>query len=94
MMKYLIPLFILGACSQAPTQLTEKAAQVEVLGTKPVDCRVMGKVVGTDNNGSKELALNDALNRAAKLNATGLYVNQEVPNGSMVMVYATAYRCD
>lgn len=93
-MKYLIPLLFLGACSQAPTQLTEKATQLEVFATKPTDCRVVGKVVGTDKNGSKELALNDATNRAAKLNASGIFVNQEVPNGGLMMVYATAYRCD
>ena len=93
-MKYLIPLLILGACSQAPMQLTEKATQLEVFATKPTDCQVVGKVVGTDSNGSKELALNDALNRAAKLKASGLYVNQEVPNGGTMMVYGTAYRCD
>lgn len=93
-MKYLIPLLILGACSSAPTQLSEKASQLEVFGTKPVNCKVVGKVVGTNEMGSKELALNDALNRAANLDASGIFVNQEVPNGKIMMVYATAYKCD
>lgn len=93
-MKNLIFLLILGACSSRPAQLTDKAQNLEVYATKPVDCRVMGKVVGTDKMGSKELALNHALNQAADLNASGVFVNQEVPNGSVMNVHATAYKCD
>lgn len=94
MMKYLLPLIFLGACSSGPVQLSDEAKNLEVYGTKPVDCRVAGRVVGTDKNGSKELALNHALNQAADLGATGIYVNQEVPNGAVMNVHATAYQCD
>ena len=93
-MKYLIPLFILGACPSGPVQLTEKAKNLEVYAQKPTECRVQGKVVGKDEMGSKELALNDALNQAAELKATGIFVNQEVPNGKVMQVFATAYQCD
>lgn len=93
-MKYLIPMLILVACSSKPAQLTEKARDLEVFATKPVDCRVAGRVVGVDKNGSKELALNDALNQAAELDASGLFVNQEVPNGKVMNVHGTAYQCD
>lgn len=93
-MKYVIPLFVLVACSSKPAQLTEKAKNLEVYATKPADCRVAGRVVGVDKSGSKELALNHALNQAAELNATGVFVNQEVPNGSVMNVHATAYQCD
>lgn len=93
-MKYLIPLIMLGACSSGPVQLSNKAKNLEVYAQKPVDCRVQGKVVGKDEMGSKELALNDALNQAADLNASGIFVNQEVPNGKVMNVYATAYQCD
>jgi uncharacterized lipoprotein YajG len=94
MMKYLIPMLILAACSSKSTQLSKKAQNLEVYANKPVDCRVSGRVVGVDKMGSKELALNDALNQAADLNATGLFVNQEVPNGKLMNVHATAYQCD
>ncbi len=93
-MKYLFPLIILTACSSGTVQLTEKAKELEVYGNKPKDCRVAGRVVGVDKNGSKELALNHALNQAAEINATGVFVNQEVPNGSVMNVHATAYQCD
>lgn len=94
MMKYLIPMIILAGCASKSTQLSEKAKNLEVFANKPVECRVAGRVVGVDKNGSKELALNDALNQAAELDATGLFVNQEVPNGKVMNVNATAYQCD
>lgn len=93
-MKYLIPALLLAACSSNPTQLTEKAKNLEVYATKPTDCRVVGRVVGVDKTGSKELALNHAINQAADLKASGLFVNQEVPNGSVMNVHATAYDCN
>lgn len=93
-MKYLILMIMLAACSSKPVQLTDKARGLEVYPTKPADCRVAGRVLGVDENGSKELALNHALNQAADLNASGIFVNQEVPNGSVMNVHATAYQCD
>lgn len=93
-MKYSILMIMLAACSSNPAQLTDKARELEVFPTKPTDCRVAGRVVGVDKNGSKELALNHALNQAADLNASGIFVNQEVPNGSVMNVHATAYQCD
>jgi uncharacterized lipoprotein YajG len=93
-MKFIIPLVLLAACASRPTQLTEKAKSLEVYQIKPINCPVAGRIVGEDENGSKELALNHALNQAAELNATGLFVNQEVPNGKTMTVHATAYECD
>lgn len=93
-MKYLILLSFLAACSSGPVQLSDKAKDIEVVVHKPTGCSTVGKVTGVDNNGSKELALNDALNQAAKVGATALHVNQEVPNGKKMMVYATGYKCD
>lgn len=93
-MKSLFMLLILTACASDQGQLTDKARDIEVFTNKPSNCSVMAKIVGTDKMGSKELALNHALNQAAKLGASGLHVNQEVPNGNNMTVYATAYRCD
>lgn len=93
-MKYLFSILILASCSSNPGQLTEKAKSLEVFPNKPTDCRVVGRVVGLDKNGSKELATNHALNQAADLKATGIFVNQEVPNGNKMNVHATAYQCD
>lgn len=93
-MKYGFLLWALVACSSKPVQLTDKAKNLEVYTTRPTDCRVAGRIVGVDKSGSKELALNHALNQAADLKATGLFVNQEVPNGPVMNVHATAYQCD
>lgn len=85
----------LAACSSNPGQLSNDAKNIEVLVNKPGQgCYTVGKVVGVSNEGSKELALNHALNQAAKLNASALHVNQEVPNGKKMMAYGTAYKCD
>jgi hypothetical protein len=93
-MKYLVFVFLISSCSSRPVQLTEKAKNLEVYAVKPTDCRVAGRVVGMNKESSKELALNDALNQAADLKASGVFINQEVPNGSMISVHATAYQCD
>jgi len=93
-MKSLIFLTLLAACSSDQGQLSSKAKDIEVFTNKPTNCNVIGKVVGTDKMGSKELATNHALNQAAKLGATGVHVNQEVPNGNNMTVYATAYKCE
>ncbi len=93
-MKMIILLVLGVACSSHPGVLTEKAKSLEVYSNKPASCNVVGKVVGIDENGSTELATNHALNQAAELNATGIIVNQEVPNGNKRAVHATAYQCN
>lgn len=93
-MKYIVVLSLVAACSSRPEMLSEKAKDIEVHQVKPAQCRVVGKVEGVNDQGSKELALNDALNQAADKGANGLFVDQEVPNGKKMMVYATAYDCD
>jgi hypothetical protein len=93
-MKFFLLLMVLSACASRPLQLSDKAKELEVYASKPTNCHVVGKVVGTDKNGSTELATNDALNQAAGLKATGIHVNQEVPNGASRSVFATAYDCN
>lgn len=94
-MKYVWVLTLMAACSSGNKfQLTDKARDMEVYTNKPVNCTAMDRVVGMHPKGSKDLALNHALNQAAKLGATGVFVNQEVPNGSKMAVHATAYKCD
>jgi membrane-bound ClpP family serine protease len=92
-MKYLVLISLLMACSSPSVKLTEKAKEIEVHDTKPTQCRVIAKVEGTTDEGSRELALNRALNEAAEKGANALFINQEVPNGNKIDVYATAYDC-
>ena len=93
-MKYLIILSFLFSCATVPEQLSEEGKNIEVYLQKPTNCRVTGRLVGEDKKGSKEIALNRVINEAAKLGSTGIFVNQEVPNGSVMTVHATAYNCD
>ncbi len=93
-MKFLILMVLVVSCSSNPGVLTPKAQDLEVYANKPAGCNVVGKVVGQDANGSTELATTHALNQAAVLNATGIVVNQEVPNGNKRAVHATAYQCN
>jgi hypothetical protein len=94
-MRCIVMLLLLTACSsRGPVQLSEKAKEIEVLNSKPNGCHVVGKVIGKSEIGSKELALNDALNQSADMGASSLFVNQEVPNGKLMNVYGTAYHCE
>ena len=93
-MKYFTFLLFLFSCTSVPEQLTEEGKNIEIYPQKPINCRVTGRLVGEDKMGSKELALNRVMNQAAKLGSTGIFVNQEVPNGPMISVHATAYNCD
>ena len=94
MKSLFLVIFLASSCSSGPVQLTEKARELEVYATKPSECKVTGRFVGKDELGSKELALNHALNQAAEVGSTGVFVNQEVPNGKMMEVHVTAYQCD
>jgi hypothetical protein len=85
--------FLLG-CSQMGVDLSKEAQEIEVLGHRPEGCRAIGKFIGKDDSGTKELALNSALNDAAKNEATAVVVNQEIPNGKEIVVHVTGYKCD
>jgi hypothetical protein len=93
-MKYLVLLSLVACASKSTGQLSKKAQNLEIYANKPMNCRVVGKIVGRDENGSTELATNDAINQAADLGASGIFVNQEVPNGRMRAVHVTAYDCN
>lgn len=85
----------LAACSTSKTALTDSGKEVQIFPNKPgQECSVVGKVVGENEQGSPDLARNHARNLAAKLGANGVFINQEVPNGGMIKVYATAYQCE
>ncbi len=92
-MRIFVMLLIAVACSSNKGMLSEKAKELEIFATKPNGCHVVGKVVGGSDIGSTEMATNDALNQAASLKASGIFIDQEVPNGKSRSVFATAYDC-
>ena len=92
---FLSALSLLSACSSSPGVLSDDGKEVQVLANKPGDeCNVVGKVVGENEQGSPELARNHARNLAAQMNGTAIFINQEVPNGAKIQVFATAYQCE
>ena len=85
----------LVSCAASKTKLTDNGKEVQMFPNVPgQECAVVGKVVGENNQGSPDLARNHARNLAAKLGANGIFINQEVPNGGVIRVFATAYQCE
>ncbi len=86
---------ILAACATSRRELTEDGEKVEVYANRPgSECAVVGKVTGMNDQGSRDLARNHARNLAGKMGANGIFINQEVPNGAKIQVFATAYKCE
>jgi uncharacterized protein YbjQ (UPF0145 family) len=94
-MKYLVLFLVIYGCAGDPTRKPERAESIQIFTVRPaMACEVIGKVKGIDRQGSRELALNRAIQAARKLGATGIVINQEVPNGPVITVHATAYNCE
>jgi len=89
---FFLSLFSAYSCSTS-YKLSSKASDLTVAQTKPTQCQVVGKVVGVHPEGSRDLALNHALNQAADQGADTLFIEQTIPNGQEVKVIATTYRC-
>ncbi len=97
-MKFILvasTLILAAACSSSPGVLTDDGKEVQTLDNRPgTECNVVGKVMGENAQGSPELARNHARNLTAKLNGNSMFINQEVPNGAKIQVFATAYSCE
>lgn len=91
----LLSTLVLVSCGTSKTKLTDDGKEVQMFANKPgQECSVVGKVVGENSQGSPDLARNHARNLAGKLGANGMFINQEVPNGGVIRVFATAYHCE
>lgn len=89
-----LSLSALMACSVSKTKLTSDGEKVEILLNKPKEeCSVVEKIIGMNEQGSVELARNHVRNLAAKADANAVYIEQEIPNGGVVKIFATAYSC-
>jgi hypothetical protein len=94
MYKYLIIMALLfSACSSNKGQLNAHGMNVKVLGKKSRKCDVVGKVKGINEEGSVELARNDARNLVGDKGGNAVFFNEEVNNGQNWHVMATGYRC-
>lgn len=88
----LLSLLTLASCS-TPHTLTSEGQKVNVAKTKQKSCSVIGKFVGKHEEGSVELARNQAVNMAAEKGATDVYFDEEVNNAKVWTVHAIGYMC-
>jgi hypothetical protein len=88
----IVSLLGLLGCSSAH-ELSGSGMNVEVQKNKPKDCVVVGKLTGTHEGGSIDLARNMARNLAADKGANQIYFGEEFSNGGTWTVIGTAYKC-
>ncbi len=96
-MKNLTFLFILTltSCAVSKTKLSDDGQKVKVVSTKPTKgCSAVKKVVGENDEGVEDLAINHARNLAAKEDANKIYIEDRVNVSMKWRIYATAYICN
>ncbi|EQC51603.1 DUF4156 domain-containing protein [Bacteriovorax sp. DB6_IX] len=85
---------LMTSCAVSKTVLTPEGEKIKVVNKKPHKrCRAVISVVGENDEGVMDLAINHARNQAGKKGADTLYVTDEVSQGSMWRVHATGYIC-
>ncbi len=90
----LISLLVLTSCAVSKTKLSDDGERVKVLNTKPKKgCNAVKKVVGENDEGVEDLAINHARNLAAKEDANTIYIEDKVNVSMKWRIYATAYIC-
>ncbi len=88
----LLTLLLLASCA-TPHTLTSEAMKVNVAKNKQESCSVVGKFQGMHEEGSVDLARNQAINMAADKGAKDIYFDEEINNGSKWVVHAIGYIC-
>lgn len=87
-------ILVLASCGTSSPQLSSGGEQVKILlNKKESGCKVLDKVVGENDQGSQDLAENNARNLAGKVKANAIYFDEVVATGSNIKVYGTAYWC-
>lgn len=90
----LMSLILLTSCSVSKTKLSDEAKDIKVVYTKPSkNCSALKKVIGENDEGVLDLAINHARNLAAIEDASTLYIEDKVNVSQKWRVYATAYIC-
>lgn len=85
---------IIASCSSGPTRLSDEGKNVKVVLQKPSKCEVAGNVEGKTDSGIRDVAMNEARNKAADMDATHLMVKETVTNGKNIVVLGIAYQCE
>ena len=93
-MRNIIMILLLCSCAVSKTKLTKEGKKVNVTFQKPrKKCTPHSSVVGENDNGIKELAINHATNLAAEEGANTLFVKETVNEGKSWKVYGIGYDC-
>ncbi len=90
--QVIFALLLLASCS-TPHTLTSDGAKVNIAKNKQKSCSVIGKFEGKHEEGSVDLARNQAVNMAADKGATDVYFEEEINNGRKWTVHAIGYMC-
>lgn len=90
----LILITLITSCSSFKTKLTNDGRNVKVVDKKPKKCEPVGKVEGTNDAGSEDLAIVHARNLAGKEEADTMYIDDKIEQGKMRRILATAYICN
>ncbi len=93
-MRNLFMVLLLCSCAVSKTKLTKAGEKVKVTYQKPrKNCSPFKSVVGENEDGIKELAINHATNLVAEEGANTLYVKESVNQGNTWKVYGVGYNC-
>lgn len=90
---FMFCLLVLLAVSCSTTKLSSGGKKVKIKHKVSKKCDAVGKVVGISEQGLAALAKNHARNLAAKMDANVIVLNEEIVNGKVVKIHATAYIC-
>lgn len=93
-MRNILMILLLCSCAVSKTKLTKEGMKLKVTYQKPrKGCTPFTNVIGENENGIKELAVNHAINLAADEGANTLFIKEAVNEGNMWKVYGLGYQC-
>ncbi|MFG1483500.1 hypothetical protein ACRXCV_06895 [Halobacteriovorax sp. GFR7] len=94
-MKNIIMILILSSCAVSKTKLTPAGEKVKVTYQKPrhKNCKPFTNVVGENENGIKDLAVNHAINLVADEGGDTIWIKESVNEGNVWKVFGLGYHC-
>ncbi|WP_120404539.1 MULTISPECIES: hypothetical protein [unclassified Halobacteriovorax] len=93
-MKYFLMILLLCSCAVSKTKLTEEGSKVKVTYQKPrKNCTVFTSVIGENENGIKDLAINHAINQVADKGGNTIFIKEAVNEGGRWKVTGMGYHC-
>jgi|GEM_PF-4303170 hypothetical protein len=76
------------------TSCSSSKIKIDVIYGKELKrCSAIGKVIGTNEEGIEDLAINIAKDKVKDLDGDTLLVRDNVQNGRMITIEGVAYKC-